>query len=142
MLLNSKCDRPTSLFKIRHFPLIYLFIYGSSGFFTAVSRLSLVAASGSYSLLRLIGSGVQAWQLWCMGLVACGLFPGRDQACIPCIGRWIPNHWTTREVLPTDLKLISYSLLGLPVCPNPPYFPSPFPCPAWLRAPLSDPLGS
>ena len=27
MLLNSKCDRLTSLFKIHHFPLIYLLIY-------------------------------------------------------------------------------------------------------------------
>ena len=25
----------------------------------------------------------------------------RDQTCVPCIGRQIPNHWTTREI-PTD----------------------------------------
>ena len=24
--------------------------------------------------------------------------PTRDQTCTPCIGRWSPNHWTTREV--------------------------------------------
>ena len=24
--------------------------------------------------------------------------PTRDQTCIPCIARWILNHWTTREV--------------------------------------------
>ena len=24
--------------------------------------------------------------------------PTRDQTCIPCIGRQILNHWTTREV--------------------------------------------
>ena len=23
----------------------------------------------------------------------------RDQSQVPCIGRWIFNHWTTREVL-------------------------------------------
>ena len=23
----------------------------------------------------------------------------RDQTHVPCTGRWIPNHWTTREVL-------------------------------------------
>ena len=23
--------------------------------------------------------------------------PTRDRTCIPCIGRWIPDHWTTRE---------------------------------------------
>ena len=22
----------------------------------------------------------------------------RDQTCVPCIGKWILNHWTTREV--------------------------------------------
>ena len=22
----------------------------------------------------------------------------RDRTCVPCVGRWIPNHWTTREV--------------------------------------------
>ena len=22
----------------------------------------------------------------------------RDETCLPCIGRWILNHWTTREV--------------------------------------------
>ena len=21
-----------------------------------------------------------------------------DPTCVPCIGRWIPHHWTTREV--------------------------------------------
>ena len=24
----------------------------------------------------------------------------RDRTRVPCIGRWIPNHWTTREVPP------------------------------------------
>ena len=39
-------------------------------------------------------------QLWHMGLSAwrhVGSFQSRDQ-CVPCIGRWILNHWTTREV--------------------------------------------
>ena len=35
-------------------------------------------------------------------LVAEGIWdlssPTRDQTCIPCIGRQILNHWTTREV--------------------------------------------
>jgi len=44
----------------------------------------------------------RAQQLWLMGLVApwhvdC---PGtRDQTHVLCFGRWILNHWTTREVL-------------------------------------------
>ena len=31
----------------------------------------------------------------------CGIsvpHPTRNQTCVPCIGRWILNHWTTREV--------------------------------------------
>ena len=24
-------------------------------------------------------------------------FPTRDQTCIPCIARWMLNHWMTRE---------------------------------------------
>ena len=60
----------------------------------------------------------------------------------PALARGFLTTGPTREVLPTDLKLISSSLLGLPVCPNPLYFPAPFLCPAWFRAPLSDPLVS
>ena len=30
-------------------------------------------------------------------------FPTRDETPIPCIARWILNHWTTREV-PHDMK--------------------------------------
>ena len=48
--------------------------------------------------------------LWCIGSVVAALkfscprslwelsSPTRDQTCIPCVGRQIPNHWTTREV--------------------------------------------
>ena len=25
-------------------------------------------------------------------------FQARDQTCIPCVGKWILNHWTTRKV--------------------------------------------
>ena len=30
---------------------------------------------------------------------ACGIFPDQDQTCVPCIGRRVLNHRTTREVL-------------------------------------------
>ena len=30
--------------------------------------------------------------------------PTRDQTCVPCIGRRILNHWTTREVLPANFE--------------------------------------
>ena len=39
--------------------------------------------------------------LWHMGLVAPWHIESsqtRDWTCVPCIGRWILNHWTTREV--------------------------------------------
>ena len=47
------------------------------------------------------GSRARAQQLWCTGLVApwyVGSSWTRDQTRIPCIGRRILNHCTTREV--------------------------------------------
>ena len=52
--------------------------------------------------LRLVGSRVQAQQLWHTGSVAPQHVEAswsRDQTCVACIGRRIHNHWTTREVL-------------------------------------------
>ena len=42
---------------------------------------------------------------------ACKIFPDRDQTCVPCIGRQILNHWTTREVL--DHLLLTTALCCL-----------------------------
>ena len=36
--------------------------------------------------------------------------PTRDQTCVPCIGRWILNYWTTKEV-PLIVVLICISLI-------------------------------
>ena len=33
-------------------------------------------------------------------------FQTRDQTCIPCIGRQILKHWTTREVLPINFLFL------------------------------------
>ena len=54
----------------------------------------------------------------------------RDRTYVPCIGRWILNHWTIREVivffnvcsrLVTFLDLGKETLCGgCPVCPNSP----------------------
>ena len=30
--------------------------------------------------------------VWALGSLT------RDQTCVPCVGRWILNHWTTKEV--------------------------------------------
>ena len=98
-----------------YFFKIYLFIYfWLHWVFVAVRRLSLVAASGGYSLLwcagfslqRLLllqspGSRAQSQQLWRTGLVApqpVGSSWTRDRTRVPCIGRRILNHCTTSKV--------------------------------------------
>ena len=51
--------------------------------------------------LWLVGSRLQAQQLWCKGLVApwhVGSSRSRDRTHVPCIGRRILNHCATREV--------------------------------------------
>ena len=62
--------------------------------------------------LRGAGSRVQAQQLKLMALGDprhMDSSQARDQTHVPCIGRWIPNHWTPREVL--FLLLITSFLL-------------------------------
>ena len=78
----------------------------------AVSRLSLVATSGGCTLVVMHGlliavaslgvvsraRGLQ--QLWPMGLVPTHHVGGtKDRTHVSCISRWIPNHWTTKQVL-------------------------------------------
>ena len=46
--------------------------------------------------------------------------PNRDQTCVPCIGRWILNHWTTREV-PFDFLIQFQGKSELLVYQNPSY---------------------
>ena len=74
----------------------------------AVWGLSLFAVSMGFSLqwrLLLQSTGYRTWGLrwfWSMGLVVrrhVGSSQTRDQTYVFCIGRWILNHWTTREVL-------------------------------------------
>ena len=96
------------------------------------ARLSLVAVSRGYSLLRCAGSSLRrllllqsmgsrraafsscgrwAQQLWHTGLVPprhVGSSRTRDQTRVPCIGRRILNHCTTREV--SDLMILKQHL--------------------------------
>ena len=118
---------------LRIFYLIGYF-FKSINLFLAVSglrrcvRISLAVANGSYPSLRCMGfslqwllllqslgsrhagfssCGAQPQQLWLMGLVApqhVGSSQTRDRTRVPCIGRQILNHCTTREVV----GLISY----------------------------------
>ena len=68
---------------------------------------SLVAEHGlqvcGLQQLWLVGSRAQAQQLWHTGSVApqhVGSSQTRAQTSVPCIGRQIPNHCTTREAPP------------------------------------------
>ena len=52
--------------------------------------------------------------MWCVGLVAqqnVGFSQIRDQTRVPCTGRWILNHWTTREVSLEDFRICLLSLV-------------------------------
>ena len=64
--------------------------------FLAASGLSLWLAGSLVEVLELSSCGVWAYLphgMWDL----CS--PTRDRTRIPCIGRWILCHWTTREVL-------------------------------------------
>ena len=97
------------------FFLYYFCLFLAARHLNCCIWVSLAAASGGYSLLavlrvliavaslfvehRLQVCGLQ--QLWNMGLVALqhvGSPWTRDRTYVPCFGRRILNHWTTREV--------------------------------------------
>ena len=78
-------------------------------------RISLVAERGGYSLvavLRLLISvaSLREHGLEEHGLSSCGRATGhvgswnRNQTHVPCIGRWIINHWTIREAFISTLR--------------------------------------
>ena len=92
--------------------------FAAGGLFLAVgsgAALSLRSVASSCSSFSCCGAGavgsrasvVQhvAQRLWLMGTAhGCaprhvGSSPTRDRTRVPCIGSWILNHWTTREVL-------------------------------------------
>ena len=80
-------------------------------------------------LLLLQGTDSRAWalQLWCTGFVALqhvGSSQTRDRTQVPCIGRWILNHWTPKVLKYHILILISGSECGLfPVAVTSGYHP-------------------
>ena len=101
------------MFFVFVFVFFYKFIYlWLCWVFVSVRGLSLVLASGGHSsslcvglslsrplLLRSTGSrhagSVVAHGPSCSA--ACGIFQTRARTRVPCIGRWILNHCTTRE---------------------------------------------
>ena len=59
------------------------------------------SSSMAQGLQPLVGSTAPVQQLRCPGFVApspVGSSQTRDPTPVPCIDRWILNHWTTREV--------------------------------------------
>ena len=77
------------------------------GILTAVASLVSISSrehrlkACGLTYLQLLGSRAQAQELWCANLDASsrvGSSQTRDQTHVPCTGRQILNHWTTREV--------------------------------------------
>ena len=100
-----------SFFKNRtlFFELMNYFYFWLCWVFVAVHGLSLVSGScgyfslwfSSFSWCGAWALGARAQQLQDMSLVAqwhVGSSQIRHQIHVPCIGKRIPNHWTTREV--------------------------------------------
>ena len=127
-----KLQERTSFVFFLHTLLSFYFIYLFLALlrFVAALELSLVVASGDFSSLRCMGFSLQ-WllllqsmgsrctsfssrstrvqYLWHMGFVPLqhvGSSRIRDQTCVPCIGRWILIHCTTREALQERIFLL------------------------------------
>ena len=94
------------VFKNIYFKTLFTF---SRTVFGAVCGLSLAVKSRNplqfwcpgFSRCRAsalaLSPGVVAHGLSCP--TACGTFPGQELNPCPCTGRWVPNHWATREAL-------------------------------------------
>ena len=96
---SSSCgERGYSSLWCAGFLLWWLVLLQSTG-----SRCTGFSSCGTRAQqLWLAGSRAQAQQLWCTGLVALrhvGSSCTRARTCVPCIGRRILNHCTTREAL-------------------------------------------
>ena len=76
-----------------------------------LSQVVVVACRISIDTRRFMGSRANEFSSWgTQAYLPCSMWDlsslTRDQTCISSIGRWILNHWTTREV-PVHLFLLS-----------------------------------
>ena len=94
--------------------MVFLFLFLAVLSLHCASGLSVVVASGNYSswwcqgfsswwllLLRSIGSRAWASVIVAHELsssMAYGKFQAWDRSPVPCRGRWILIHWTTRDI--------------------------------------------
>ena len=101
---------------------IYSFIFGCTGslllhrHFSSCGEQGLLSSCGARAPHWRGFSCCRAWTpdhglhwLWCRGLVALEhveFSRTRAWTHVPCISRWILNHWTTREVPPESLESI------------------------------------
>ena len=105
-------------FKSLFFWLCWVFIAGPG--FTELQQAGVTlhcgawaSHCGGFSCYGARALATWAWQLWFVGLVASGHVASsqtRDRTSVPCIGRQILNHWTTREVLTLFFILYDFSL--------------------------------
>ena len=87
--------------------LLWVFFDAWAGYsLVAVCRLLIVVAFSCCKAhaLEHADSAVVVHELSCP--TSCGIFQTRDQTHVSCIGRWILNHWTTREVLHEFFRLL------------------------------------
>ena len=104
-----------------HVSFVYLFSLAVLGLrccvwaFSGCSERGLLsscgaqASRGGFSRCRTQALGSRAQWLWRTGFVApwhVGSSQTRDRTHVPCLGRWILNHWTTREVLHIFLSFV------------------------------------
>ena len=121
---------PFPLFKFHtiilnfNFNLIILKYFWLCWVLVAVSGLSLVAVSGGYLCCVTQDSHCRGFSycgLWALGgcrLLSCstglgglrasGIFLDQGSNLVPCIGRWVLNHWTTRGVPSFSFGLSNY----------------------------------
>ena len=101
--------------------LNHFFILKIYSFLAALVRGLLFVVVGRL-LINLLQSTVsRGWiqKLWQTDLVAPrqeGSSWTRDQTCVPGIGRWVLNHWTTREVLGWNSPLLWGTILCIAGC--------------------------
>ena len=89
-------SRGHSLLRCAGFSLRWLLLLRSTG----SRRMGFSNCGAQAQQLQLAGSRAQAQQLWRTGSVAprhVGSSQTWAQTRVPCIGRWILNHGTTRE---------------------------------------------
>ena len=86
---------------------------GANGAFPYSVRAFLGLWHSSSRVSRLRSCGAWTWPPCSMRDLS---FLTRDRTCVPCIRRWILNHWTNRESLNSFLFKYTFSIFFLLFC--------------------------